>query len=70
MHVHRYWTIRLYFMYTVLLQRLWVGVMCTMSVHHWAEGQCQHEPMSEPGEGKEWIYPTCLIATDTLELWK
>ena len=49
-----------------LLQRLWVGVMHHVcGNHHWAEGKCQHDPMSDPGDGKQWIEPTSTAA-DTL----
>ena len=30
--------------------------------HEWAEGQCLHEAMTEPGEGKEWIDPASPAA--------
>ena len=43
----------------VELQKLWVGVIHHVcGDHEWAEGCCHHEPMSEPGEGKQWVDPT------------
>ena len=65
-HVHDYISVNFTLNYTLncaLLQQLWVGVMQHVcGDHHWAEGQCQHEPMSDPGEGKEWLDPSSTAA--------
>ena len=46
-----------------IVQQLWVGVLHHVcGDHHWAEGQCQHEPMSEAGEGKQWTDPASTAA--------
>ena len=45
------------------MQKLWVGIIHHVCGDHaWAEGHCHHEPMSEPGEGKQWIDPTSPAA--------
>ena len=49
------------------VHRLWVGVMHHVCEdHYWAEGQCQHEPMSDPGAGKQWIDPAATAAETDL----